>query len=200
MAHIDASEAMLLLEPVRQQICFCFPPRHSGYRECLIIASLMALNDTSVPTVTFRSTSVVNKVISKQLLCSLFRVDYIGTLRNRERRGRRQANMHAQTHLQLSKSPLIWPLHDGLHIRPNLYICTVTHQWMKRGQVSNFQHKIVHFFHSRSHIFQNTTYCHLLTLGALTYFYISGSKHILPLKTKLCLPATPLQRGCVCGL
>lgn len=33
----------------------------------------MALNDTSVPTVTVRNTSVVNKVISKQLLSSHFR-------------------------------------------------------------------------------------------------------------------------------
>lgn len=145
LKHIDTSEAMLLLEPVRQQICFCFPCRHNGYRECLIIATLMALNDTSVPTVTFRNTSVVNKVISKQLLSSHFMGAYVDTLRNHERQGRRQTNMHVQTHPQLSRSPHIWPLHEALHILPNPYIFIVSHQWVKRGQVSDFQYKVVNF-------------------------------------------------------
>lgn len=154
LKHIDTSGAMLLLKPVRQQICFCFPSRHNGYRECLIIATLMALNDTSVPTVTFRNTSVVNKVISKQLLSSHFRGTYEDTLRNHERQGHRQTNMHVQTHLQLSRSPYIWPLDEALHIWPNPYVFSVTHQWVKSGQFSGQNSKFQPHF-SKHSIFQS---------------------------------------------
>lgn len=60
------------------------PPRHSpnDCGKCLIIATLMALNDTSVPTVTFRNASVVNKVISKQLLSFHLRGDHTESLHN----------------------------------------------------------------------------------------------------------------------
>lgn len=47
----------------------------------------MVLNDTSVPTVTFRSTSVVNKVISRQLLSFHLRGGggFVEPLRNHQR-------------------------------------------------------------------------------------------------------------------
>lgn len=57
----------------------------------------MAINDTSESTVTFRGTSVVNKVISKQLL----RADVKGGICGHKMD--RQANMHIQTHLQTSR-------------------------------------------------------------------------------------------------
>lgn len=68
LKHTRSSEAMLMLGLLQQPIRAASPFHPNGYSTRLIIATLMALNDTSVPTVTFRSTSVVNKLISKQLL------------------------------------------------------------------------------------------------------------------------------------
>lgn len=49
LKHTDTVEVMLLLKPVRQ-ICSARP---SAYRDCLIVATIMALNDTYEPNVAF---------------------------------------------------------------------------------------------------------------------------------------------------
>lgn len=91
----------LWLKPLRQHVGPQLHFHPNAFREGLIIATVMEPNDTSVPHLTLRRTNVVNKVISKLLLCSHLREEYADTLRSPEYD--RLTDKLMQTNLQISK-------------------------------------------------------------------------------------------------